>query len=517
MAFADLRDDLDCSICLNVFTDPVTLRCGHNFCHVCIDQMMDAQDGAYSCPECRDKFRERPVLKKNVTLCKIVRGFLHSEPCKEATKILCTHCVDSPVLAVKSCLHCETSLCDTHLRVHSDSAEHVLSEPSDSLDTRKCPIHKKILEYFCTEDDTCVCMSCSLVGEHRGHRVENLVEASEKKKEKLRNALQKLAPKMQNLETKKNELSRKMRHLEELCTSNNPVNVLQEPDTCNLCDPGEEMDDEYKGGPDVNLPVITGTFHEELLPFLVSKNGTVYPLEKAIMLLDVRTASNEIYIPSDLMSATRTFTDQNRPYGFERFMHYQVLSRKSFSSGRHYWDVDVSRSCVWMVGMCYPSIGRGGTKSIVGSNNKSWGLHGYRGNTRHAVRHNDKVIQLPRAISSHRVRIYLDYEAGLLSFYELCDPIRHLYTFTATFTEPLHVQDLWALQQGPILTSDWPSPQVLHQNRMRLKGEEQQLMGSGRELGGVWDYLIGKRDDNRASKASETKRCKQIWRRRRGT
>ncbi|XP_056373632.1 tripartite motif-containing protein 75-like [Hyla sarda] len=439
MAYADLRDDLQCSICLNIFTDPVTLRCGHNFCHVCIDQMMDTQDGSgtYCCPECRDKFRERPAVQKNITLCKIVRGFLHRESGQEADGIFCTSCVDSPVTAVKSCLHCEVSLCDDHLKVHSKSPEHVLSEPSASLEDHKCPIHKKILEYFCTEDDTCVCMSCSLVGEHRGHRVENLLEASEKKKKKLRNALQKLTPRMQDLELKRNELSCKIRHIEELCTSNNPVTVLHGLDMWDLCDPEEEEEDEYKGEPDINVAIITGTVHEELLPFLISKNGIVHPLEHSNMLLDIETASNELYIPRDLKSATRTFTDQNRPYGFKRFMHYQVLSMESFSSGRHYWDVDVSGSCVWMVGMCYPSIGRGGTNSIIGSNNKSWGLHGYKGNSKHTVRHNDKVIQLPRLISLDRVRIYLDYEAGLLSFYQLCDPTRHLYTFTATFTEPL--------------------------------------------------------------------------------
>ncbi|KAM3926607.1 E3 ubiquitin/ISG15 ligase TRIM25-like [Leptodactylus fuscus] len=444
MASADLREELDCSICLNIFTDPVTLRCGHSFCQICIGQMMDTQEGsgAYSCPECRDKFRERPELQRNITLCKIVRNFLHAEPCKEAPKIFCTYCEGSPVLAVKSCLHCEASLCDDHLRVHSKGPDHVLTEPSNALENRKCPIHKKILEYYCTEDDTCICMSCSLVGEHRGHRVENLYEACEKKKKKLRNLLQKMTPKIQQVESKKYELSRKMRHIEELCTMNNPVTVLQEPDTGDMCDPeeGGGEDTEIYETQDVNMAIISGTLHEELLPFLVSKKVD-YQIKNegpADILLDVNTASNDIHISRDLRIAHRTYTDQNRPNMPERFHYYQALSIKRFSSGRHYWDVDISGSWVWMVGMCYPSIGRSGTGSIVGGNNKSWGLHGYRGNSKHAVRHNGKVVQLPRPISNNTIRICLDYEAGLLSFYELCDPIRHIYTFIATFTEPLN-------------------------------------------------------------------------------
>ncbi|XP_077123008.1 E3 ubiquitin/ISG15 ligase TRIM25-like isoform X2 [Ranitomeya variabilis] len=306
MASADLREELECSICLTLYTDPVTLRCGHNFCRVCIDRVLNTQDdsGVYSCPECRDGFNKRPTLKRNITLCNVAERFRSTHPYQEEiTRIYCTYCIHSPVPAVRSCLHCEASLCDNHLRVHSKGPEHVLTDPSTSLETRKCSVHKKILEYYCTEDAACICVSCSLAGEHRGHRVEMLEEASEKKKMKLRNVLQKLITKrkkteesvkslkeqgrkvkekssgeakrvtalfidirrrvddlekrvlseisrreekmslsdgIQKLEIKMYELSRKMRHIEELCNMTDPLTVLQEPDTGDLCDPEEE-------------------------------------------------------------------------------------------------------------------------------------------------------------------------------------------------------------------------------------------------------------------------------------
>ncbi|XP_069821924.1 E3 ubiquitin/ISG15 ligase TRIM25-like isoform X1 [Dendropsophus ebraccatus] len=203
MASAGLRKQLECSICLNLYTDPVTLRCGHNFCRDCIDQVLNTQDGAgvYSCPECREEFPERPTLQKNITLCNIVQDFLSTQPHEEEiTGICCTYCIHSPVPAVRSCLLCEASLCDNHLRAHSKSPEHVLTDPSTSLEKRKCSVHKKVLEYYCTEDNACICVSCSLAGEHRGHQVEMLDEASEKKKEKLRNVLQKLITKREETE-----------------------------------------------------------------------------------------------------------------------------------------------------------------------------------------------------------------------------------------------------------------------------------------------------------------------------
>ncbi|XP_075066450.1 E3 ubiquitin/ISG15 ligase TRIM25-like [Mixophyes fleayi] len=539
MASADLRQELDCCICLNIYTDPVTLRCGHNFCRVCIDRVLDTQEGSgiYTCPECRAKCRERPTLIKNINLCNIVRRLRPTQPAQEETGIFCTYCVDSPVPAAKSCLHCEASLCDKHLRVHSKSAEHVLSDPTISLGNRKCSVHKKILEYYCTEDAVCICVSCSLAGKHRGHHVEMVDEASEKKKEKLRNVLQKLTTKreeterrvqslqerrredqekaagvtervtalfrdirrqledlekrvlseisrqeesvsvtdlIQQLEKKKDEMSRKMRHIEELCNMSDPVSVLQEPDTDDLCDTEdrERHDDQVHGVGDLDVGLISRKIHTlsviirginmgiyvpeaaDILQDVRKVRNTLsnvttgikklnYMQEATDILLDINTAGNTIHISGDMKTASVSDRNQKRPQTPERFRYNQVISTRRFSSGRHYWEVEVSKSGEWRVGMCYPSIDRRGGQSGIGSNNKSWCL--YRCNNQYTVRHDGKRIQLPDNIPCDRVRIYLDYEAGQLSFYALCDPIRHLHTVTATFTEPLHAA-LWVVE-----------------------------------------------------------------------
>ncbi|KAM4012842.1 uncharacterized protein ACNLHF_004433 [Anomaloglossus baeobatrachus] len=510
MASAILRDELLCSICLSIFKDPVTLRCGHNFCRVCIDRVLDTQDGSgvYSCPDCREEFQERPALMKNINLHNVAERFLVTQQEQEITGICCTYCVDSPVPAVRSCLHCEASLCEKHLRAHSKSPEHVLSDPSTSLEKRKCSVHKKILEYYCTEDAACICVSCSLIGEHKGHKMESLDEASENKKKKLIIVLHKLITKrvkavervwsleeqrrkaeekaageaervtalctdirrrvddlekkalseisrqekeeslslsalIHQLEIKKDELSRKMRHIEELCNMTDPLTVLQEPDTGDLCDPEEEGGDEDTGGhdkqlhdgDDLDVAVISHTLHT-LCEVITGIRRGIYVEGPADILLDVNTAANNLLISDDLKTATRTQNNQNRPETAERFQCNKVMSRRGFTSGRHHWDVEGSRSGGWMVGMCYPSIDRRGDQSLIGENNKSWIL--CRFNNQYSVIHDSEVIQLPDRISSDRVRICLDYEAGQLSFYELCDPIRHLHTFTAAFSEPLH-------------------------------------------------------------------------------
>ncbi|XP_018430088.1 PREDICTED: tripartite motif-containing protein 7-like [Nanorana parkeri] len=514
MASADLRAELVCSVCLNTYTNPVTLKCGHSFCRECIDLMMDAQEGygVYSCPECRAEFQERPALQRNITQHNIVENVLSAQPDKEESGIFCTYCIHAPVPAVKSCLLCEASLCDNHLRVHSKSAEHILCDLTTSLENMKCSIHKKILEYYCTEDSACICVSCSLAGEHRGHQVETLDEASEKKKKKWRNILQKLMTEreetekrvqsleehrkkvqgkaagetervtalltdlrrcledlekrvlsdisgqaerislhvtdiIRKLEIKKDELPSKMRHIEELCNLTDPLTVLQEPDTGDLCDT-EDGDDEDRerhdkllhGGGDLDVAWITHTLHTGISDIM---SGVIVQEEQTLgvsgvtdILLDVNTASNNLQISDDRKSASWSLKSQKHPETPERFQHSQVLSSQSFSSGRHYWEVDVGGSKSWIVGMCYPSIERRGLQSGIGDNKKSWSLE--RSHTQYSVRHDNNQIPLLGNVSSKRVRIDLDYEAGRISFYDLCDPIRHLHTFTTTFNEPLH-------------------------------------------------------------------------------
>ncbi|XP_040202958.1 E3 ubiquitin-protein ligase TRIM39-like [Rana temporaria] len=507
MASSNLRAELECSVCLNIYTDPVNLRCGHNFCQVCIDRVLDTQGGSggYSCPECREKFQDRPALHKNITLRNIVENFLSAQTDQEDSGVFCTHCVDSPVPAVRSCLLCEVFLCDKHLRVHKKSPEHILCDPTLSMESRKCSVHKKILEYYCTEDNSFVCISCCMIGGHKGHEMESLDEASEKKKETLRNVLQKLLTKREEteervqslqehrrkveekaagdtervtvlfrdlrrrledlekrvlgeisrwaerisistvdftrkLEIQKEELSRKMCQIEELCNMTDPLTVLQESGTGDLCDTedGDNEDTErheellHDGG---DLDVV-GVLHIGLSDIIRGVNVFFYIQEAADILLDVNTAYNNLHISDDRKTVSWSDIDQNRPKTPERFQDYQVLSSQSFSSGRHYWEVDVGGSDRWTVGMCYPSIDRRGWQSWIGYNNKSWGLD--RSGNQYEVRHDNKKIFLPIKILTKRVRIDLDYEAGRISFYALCDPIRHLHTFTTTFTEPLH-------------------------------------------------------------------------------
>ncbi|CAI9582290.1 unnamed protein product, partial [Staurois parvus] len=204
---------------------------------------------------------------------------------------------------------------------------------------------------------------------------------------------------IRDLEIKKEELSRKIRDIEEMCNMTDPLTVLQESDTGDLCDTedGDNEDRErheellHDGG-GVDVAGISHTLHT-LSDIIKGLNVSFYIQGAEDILLDGNTAHNILQISDDRKTVSRSDVDQNRPEIPERFQDCsQVLSSWSFSSGRHYWEVDVGGSDSWRIGMCYPSIDRRGLQSLFGWNNKSWGLF-WNGN-QYGVIHNSNNISL---------------------------------------------------------------------------------------------------------------------------
>lgn len=93
--------------------------------------------------------------------------------------VLCDSCMDGPGKALKSCLTCQVSYCEAHLRPHLENAKfqsHRLVDPLHDVDSLTCGLHRLPLERFCPGDGCCLCLDCERQ-EHDGHQTVSLGEA----------------------------------------------------------------------------------------------------------------------------------------------------------------------------------------------------------------------------------------------------------------------------------------------------------------------------------------------------
>ncbi|XP_049337936.1 E3 ubiquitin-protein ligase TRIM39-like [Astyanax mexicanus] len=190
------EDQLQCSICLDVFTDPVSTPCGHNFCMVCLRKHWNSSSHC-QCPVCKREFPQRPELSINTFISGLAAQFKKSVQVKssrapekhsfKSKKVLCVYCSEGKLEAVKSCLDCGLSYCNSHLMPHKTAAKlkkHKLVDPVENLEDYICQKHERPLELFCRDDQTCVCQFCTET-DHRTHSTVPIEEESGEKKTQL--------------------------------------------------------------------------------------------------------------------------------------------------------------------------------------------------------------------------------------------------------------------------------------------------------------------------------------------
>ncbi|XP_075769684.1 E3 ubiquitin-protein ligase TRIM11-like isoform X2 [Pelodiscus sinensis] len=149
--------------------------------------------------------------------------------------------------------------------------------------------------------------------------------------------------------------------------------------------------------------------------------------------LDPDTAHPKLILSAGRKSVRRGTTRQDLPDNPERFDTCpSVLGAEGFAGGRRYWEVEVGDKTGWTLGVCKESVRRKG-KVAASPKNGYWAVvlreEGYKALTCPGT-------FLPVSTRPSRVGIFLDYEAGEVSFYNVTDR-SHLFTFACTFSGTL--------------------------------------------------------------------------------
>ncbi|XP_075911838.1 E3 ubiquitin/ISG15 ligase TRIM25-like [Petromyzon marinus] len=485
--------ELTCPICLDAFRCPCTLSCGHSFCLKCVEGAWDAAE-SFSCPQCRVTFPQRPKLNKSVTLANLVEQ--RSAADEMATVVLCDFCNDGTTAASKTCLRCDTSYCVTHVKPHQENPKfrgHILVDPDTNPEDRKCKTHRKKIKFYCRQDKSLVCTTCTIAGDHKGHDVATLEDehktrekqvgeetrAVEEKRREAEESVRRMEAArrdvqgsmtdekasisvrfasaraaldveektaLEQAEQKGRELltqiEKKIAHdqheISELQAAATRLQALaQERDSLAFLQ--GHLEDTCRAGRVTAAPPSSPN-QEDIASLKVLETRGVKLLYGRSPTLDTNSAHNELQISSDLRTMTAVRASQGRPDHPHRFDGCtQALCRERFSSGHHYWEVDVGDARWCRVGVAYGTIprkGRGAAQELGGSD-ASWCLEKCDDNF--SVFHGgvETALSVRGAPSPRRIGLHLHWEGGLLAFYR-ADSMEVIHEVRQRFSQPLY-------------------------------------------------------------------------------
>ncbi|XP_059366177.1 E3 ubiquitin-protein ligase TRIM39-like [Carassius carassius] len=440
-----MTKELQCSICLDVFTDPVTAPCGHNYCKTCLNKYWDNSQ-SFNCPYCKETFNQRPDLKINITLRELVEHY----------KLKCA---------------------------------------VTNLEDYICQKHERPLEMFCRDDQTCVCLMCA-VKEHKTHNTVSVEEESQEKKTQLmkthkdvqqmiqdrikkiqdikhsaevrkRNTeeekaahaelftdlirsiercqtevmemieeRQKAAEKreqelIEELEQEITELKMRNTELEQLSHTEDHLLLLQSYSSLSsLTDPRScsEISVETEDSQETLSRALT-QLQDTLNSKLIQTMSELRWMQQYTVdvTLDPDTAHPNLILSDDGKQVRHGDIRQKLPDIPKRFdFLVSVLGKVGFSSGRFYFEVQVKGKTKWNLGVVRESINRKGDIQLNPSNGY-WTVVLRNGNEYWAYGHT--TVSLSLRVKPQRVGVFVDYEEGLVSFYDV-DSSSHIYSFT---------------------------------------------------------------------------------------
>ncbi|KAM9607229.1 tripartite motif-containing protein 75-like [Trichechus inunguis] len=434
VSLADLQAEAYCPICLDYLRDPVTIACGHNFCRSCIHQSWEGLRDIFPCPICLHHCCNGN-LKQNTQLCNmtdIVKQIptMRSKRKRQEEKPLCEkHNQELSLFCEK-----DLELLCPQCKISNHQDHHLM--PIDQAATS----HRRKLKYYVellkkqvgnAEKELKIQVSKSF---ELKIKVENQMGELYSDFEQVKDVLEKEKDVILfTLQIEEKDIQKKLSESrvifsEHISTLKNLLVEITEKCVQSELELLTGIESIYNKYENLSTPTV---FSYELKKKYISSSEQYFNLQKKINLfkvnltLDIETAHPNLVISEDRKSVTLRKMNPNYLQNSKKFSFLPaLLSSQGFVSGRHYWQVEVRGKGEWAVGVCKESFPRD-TITSPSPKDGCW-----------QIRLWSYTFDALNRIKSRRVGIFLDYELGEVSFYNLNNKTL-IYTFNDTFREKL--------------------------------------------------------------------------------
>uniref|UniRef100_A0AC11BVG9 Uncharacterized protein n=1 Tax=Ovis aries TaxID=9940 RepID=A0AC11BVG9_SHEEP len=412
--------ELTCSICMNWFLDPVTIDCGHSFCRPCLSLCWEEGQTPRSCPECSG-LSERPDFKTNIVLKRL-----------------------------------------------ASLARQVRADHNHSSEEQICVTHQEAKGLFCEADQTLLCGPCSECPEHAAHSHRPIHRVAEESRVGdasravwgleivevgFLNAM--ITVQYQRIPLLLQE-DEKL-HLEALEQEAKEICQLLKESVFKMTQQGEILREMYREltemchKPDMELlqslgsvPSCRSESVQLHLPQPVVPELSVWPMPGLIdwlrqfqVYIELHNERVTHHFPAfeDLRCLLAGPDGPDVNYTPPRSKYFLAWGAESFTSGQHYWEVDVAGCCNWAIGLCNDSWAR--ENDLTLDSKGIFLLLCIKENSQYSLFTSSPL--LPQYVKKPlgQVGMFLDYDGGILSFFNVANSSLICSFLYCSFSSPL--------------------------------------------------------------------------------